>query len=386
VQIVQITPACLDQADEIAAVAGLEGVSHGQSPKSLRRLYGRAMERLAAINTRCVVWDTTFIDQSDFDADLVRGMNAITKAGGACVIAVRKWPVNGSLDGIAAPGLAGHTLAACPSGHFNEVLWMHIVAAQRGISDPMPSLALLGAAGYLHPNAEVGLSIDDPRSELVMKFYEYADPAQPTRRRQIDDVLRLELTSVEPVSEDNFSDGLVPGDIVANYQVAPPSDAVIASSSMTFADMMRASDEQLRAALDSRVVLIGKTLPGVDEHRSPDGRTLHGVYAMAAGIEAILGGGNAVLMERRSVSRIVLGVCALIGAILAGLWLGRPGRRAAALAVVAILILAISALIFHRWLYFLSPIVPLIALAVAFGIGTFFLHLVQRDTRARISP
>ena len=385
VQVIQITQPCLDQADEIANDLGLQGVNNDESSKSLRRLYGRAMERLAAIKTRCVVWDTTFIDPTEFDDDLARGMQAISDAGGACVISVRQWPINGSLDGIVAPGIAGHTLAACPSGHFNKVLWMHIVAAQRGISDPVPSLALLGVAGFLHPRAEIGLSISDFSSELVMKFYEYPDPQQPARRQQIDDVLRLPLTSVEQVIEGDSPDGLEPGDIVANYQVAPPSDAVIDSSSMTFAQMMRASDAQLREALDSKVVLIGRTLPGKDDYATPDGRNLHGVYAHAAGIEAILGGGNPVMIERTLASRSVLGACALVGAMLAGLWLGRPGLRAGALGLVAMLMVASSALIFHRWLYFLSPIVPLFALFTAFGIGTLLLHLVQRDSRARTS-
>lgn len=362
--------------EQIASREGLAGVTP-RHLKSLRRLHGRLMEKLARTGVRCVVWDITFRGETQFDQDLVRGVRALRDAGVGVVVSGGPWWFDrGSpqLSGIIAPEVRW---GATQAGFGPRAAWRLDLLAQRGFAEPLPSLALAAIAAYRHPQAEARISLD-PLLETADLLFFQRDPRLPQARKWLPDPVHITLSAVQDERDDSPDFGLKRGDKVAYFWLDMPPDSVLEASTVPYESVFAADEGDLRTWFAGKVAVVGDLRTGIDRYDHPDGRSLGGCQGHAVGIDALL----RQISIRRPKLVVASGVTtagAALGCLVALIAPARPLRRTGILALLTVTAVFGSIMAYGQLHYLFNPFIAVAALVAACELSA----LVNRAYRAR---
>lgn len=253
--------------------------------QSFRRMHGRLMERLAQAGVRCVAWDITFQGETTFDEDFARGAQVLRAAGAEVVVTVTDWP----LQGLSSAQLSGTIAQEVRWGRpvlAKEAPWRLILFMQRGLTEPMPSMALTTFAACRQPDAEPVIRVNEARESVEIIYYK-ADPHAPRSKVLLESSDHTNLTYLTPVPADVPKMGLKAGDYVGHFTIPMPKDDVLTASTIDYREIFATAPDDLKDMLRDKVVVIGD-LTSKDWYPHPDGRTLPGCHAHAVGIDMLL--------------------------------------------------------------------------------------------------
>lgn len=353
-----------DDADiaSMAAAEGVEGVLRSDS-RSLRRLHGQLMEKLAHSRCRAVVFDIAFPSETPHDEAFVEGVRALKSKGIDVVVGMHKWWQDDGmpdLSPVLAPAVSWGCMAA---GLDAQAEWRLGLVARRGITNPRPSLALATLAACRQPGWKYDIELDlhDETCELV---YWAPDAAVPNARRWPDRSDRVPLTIMRVARESGGSEfakfshfGLGEGDTLGEMLLHIPSDPVLAAATLKYQDVLAADTEQLQKWLSGCAVIVADVRTGADPRRPhPDGRVLQACYAHVVGVENLL---RQVYFRRpRIVGEWAIPLAGAAGGSLMALFVRSVWRRRLiGLAAIAA-ILAIAVILFREFGYLCEPVSP----------------------------
>lgn len=304
--------------ERLAAALNVDGVSAADWT-SVRRLHGRFMQKLAECGVRAVVWDVMFPSATEHDPYFVSGVEGLRNAGAPVVVAVAPWWFDGPLQ--LSPAIAQVVQWGGAIADFDgDSPWKVELAVARPATEPLPGLSLAAAAASRQPDAEYAIGLDASRERLRVRYYR-SDPQRPRARQWLDVFDDAPLTAVAPARDmQNVEQGLLPDDLVAYLVVHMPDDAVLSARTLDYQAVITADETDRRKQLQGTIVMIGdfrSNRPAGDFFLHHDGRTLHGCYGHAAGLD--------LLLQNRSVRSPVAWVQWLLAALAAaaGVWTGR---------------------------------------------------------------
>ncbi len=357
--------------DGLAAELDLAGIS-AEAPRSLRRLHGRAMQRLAEFGPRVVAWDIAFRTESPFDTDFAAGARALRSAGAEVVVAVPRWWLAEEAQPEISPVIAPEVRVGCyVAGRGPAAAWRLQMAARRGWADPQPSLALAALAACRHPEWRVDYALDLAGEAAVLSYWR-PDPAAPHRKQRMGGDERVALSYVR--QEDDGSGafsadlGLTSTDTLGCLVTPIPPDDVYAAATIEYADLFALSDDALRERVAGKAILFADLRPGVDRHGHPDGRTLPGVYAHASGLEALLT--QTTVRMSQATERVLLPIVVAVAGLLAGVAAPRRlSARCLLYGLIAAALVAFMLMGFTRARYLFNPGVCLLAACLAGELG-----------------
>jgi len=357
--------ALTDETD-VAALAeqeGLADVAWG-NVKSLRRLHGRLMEKLAQSGARVVAWDITFMGETSFDEDFVRGARALREAGVNVVVAVRTWQLDERGLPLVSDRILPHVRWGGVSAWFDALdPWQLDLVVQKDLGDPIPSLALATLASFQHPDTEVSIALDPSAGTVVIRYWQRS-PLAVQVRRMAAEPFHIALSDVTVDKGRTAEGGVRRGDLVGRYVFEMPDDDMLAAASIEYADIFGAPEEQLRRWFGGRAVVVGSARAGVDRYEHPDGRMIYGCYGHAAAIDGLLRSASVRRPRSWQIATLLLGAAA-VGAVATLAAGGRPLRRYGLLAGLTVTALIGSALVYREAQYLCNPFVPVVSMLLA---------------------
>jgi hypothetical protein len=344
----------------LAAQQGLSGVDPANLP-SLRRLHGRLLERLAVSGASAVAVDINFRNESEFDADLSRGLTALRDAGIGVVLACTL----GTEEQTGAPKISPR-VASTPGIHWggatvtetHGLSWID-VAVQRGPVDPAPTMALIAAGLARHPGAAVTLETTGKEDELSVMFWR-RHPTIPSAAGVFAPPTPVKALSAAPLEADEEALGAKAGDIVWHRPLRIPEREAMQTVTLAYQDVINADETTLRAWFSGSVVVLGDHRPGKDEKTFADGRTLFGPWAMAAAIQSLIRGDDFGMPHTRQTVPLTIGA-ALLGLAICWLARGRTLLRMVLLVVAGVAVVATCLVLFRYADWLVNPAVLLLA-------------------------
>jgi CHASE2 domain-containing sensor protein len=372
VRVITIT----DETDPVALgrSADLTGVGF-EDVTRLRALHGRMMERLGPAGVRAVVFDITFRGATRHDAGFIEGVQALHAHGVDVIVAVADW----RRDDHGLPDTSPEILAAgarwgTTTGHFNDrAPWSLDLLLERGVSDPMPSLALAAHMARRWPGADTRLKLDRDWGRVETQFSEES-PVVPRARRMLGKPEQIELSDVHVQPRADLQMGIEVGDVIGTYLVRVPDDDALAAASVEYADVLQATNAQLREWFGGRTIVVGNTRGGADLHPLPDGRRIYGCYAHALAIDALAREATVRFPRPWHFMGLLL-VSALAGGLVAAGTRDSAWRRGALVACVGAAGVVVCILTYRQTSYLLDPLVPLLALVLGAVLAASVLRL-----------
>ena len=356
----------LTDETDVAALAEKEGFADvGLSDiKSLRRLHGRLLERLARAGPRVVAWDMVFVGETRFDGDFVRGVRAVRDADIDVIVASPSWQVDEEGMPSISRNILPHVRWGGATAWFDAAEpWRLDLVVEKEINNLVPSIALAALTSYQHPEGQATMNLD-PRSGSLEIRYWRRSPLMPTVGTRIGEPFRIELSDIA-IDEGRTTVGNVRrGDLVGRYQIAIPSDDVLSAASVDYGDVFYASDLQLRRWFDNKAVVVGSARAGIDIHGHPDGRRIYACYGYGAAIDTLLRSASVRLPRPLQVWTMLL-VAAMLGALIGAVASRDTVRRYAMLALVTVGAFVGSAVAYQQLQYLCNPIMPVLAMIVA---------------------
>lgn len=348
---------------QLGEIAGVEGVT--SEGTGLRPVHAEVLRRLARAGPRVVALDLVFRAPSPHDAVLQRAMQDARAAGVEVVSAVRTWPIAPGaapdvapfmLDGPGVPlgGISkGTDAAGDPVAH---------LFARRGPAPPFPSLSLRAFGAFEAPGWDP--AVDVVRGTDLVQLY-FTRPGKSGALVQHEKVRRLMTLSVQPVEEDAPGVGLRAGDIVGLMKALVPPGQALAEATITYEGLLRASDADLRAWCEGKVVVVGDARAATrDLVTLRDGRVVPGCQILATLVEQLAQGWS-VVRPGAAVDRAALALAAVAGTILGSVFAGRAVRRWIGLLVVVALMVGGTMALYALWAVYANPIVAGVAVIVA---------------------
>jgi hypothetical protein len=339
----------------LARAAGLPDVS-SENLRSLRRLHGALMEKLAGSGLRALAWDIAFTSPSEFDADLLRGVRAIRAQGADVVLSVNRW----HLDELEPPGISPPLLRqvkwGATTGDFaGDRPWSLDLVVERPGRPAAASLALITVNAAFRPGSQIGLEIDRPSHSLLTHCWDPGCITGPVNG------IGVQLTGRWPLLEDNPELGLRKEDIIGYYYITVPPDDVLQRSTLEYQDVFLAGQQQLRRWFERRIVLVGDLRSGVVRHPCDENRMVGSVYAQAAAMEAIMSS-SAIRAPTASQGRVIIGLAVLAGVAASLLWHRSPLRLTLVLVLLIALAFTVAVAAYRQAGYMFNPLVPVLAL------------------------
>ena len=283
--------------------------------KSWRMLYGRRMERLAEAEPLVVVWDYYFPDcRPEFDQALIQGMEALRGARVPVVVGVRDFDINSeplACQSILAAAHGHGTLAAAkPADRMIEFIVPACI--QIGFARPVPGLAVAGLAAARHPGAELDLEIN--ANIATLRYRKRDIRGGESRWHEEVHQIRCAETHTQTKSELLRSD-----DLFLPIHIRGTASTAKAVPRVAFHNVLKADREQLRRWFQGRAIIVGKTIPLLDQYQTMGARgAVFGCEVHALALEALLSGTYAARFERQKLMATIF-LWAAVAAILAGL-------------------------------------------------------------------
>lgn len=357
--------ALTDETDfvQLAESAGLVGVTR-ENKKSLRRLHGCLMAKLRDVGCRAVVWDIKFASRSEFDDDFVRGARALRESNVDVVVGLEKWWMDDSASALISPVLAPEVRWGCiVAGLGPKLPWRVQLIAQRGLEDPLPSLALSAYASARAPGKQFDMHFDVVNDCLDLTYWT-PDPIVRQHKRQVgpSDHIELGLARQGDAAKNAFapSTGLRLGDSVGIYLADAPPDPILRAATLAYHDVFSANPDQLRTWLSGKVVLLADFRDLADRSKTTDGRLLPRPYVHAAAISSLLS--HASIRMPRGVDEWAIPLLAATAGTLIVTMLRRTAVRTLVLAGLTMVIFITSLFAYRANRYLIDAIVPIFAL------------------------
>jgi hypothetical protein len=167
----------------------------------------------------------------------------------------------------------------------------------------------------------------------------------------------------EPQSEEAM--GLEAGARAAMYIFPVPSDSAIRAATIDYADVVDASNEQLKTWFAGKTVVVGdaRAVGRDGPYELPGGRRLPGFVGQAAATDAILR--NLVV---RVPLRLIDVAAAACGAVTAILTSGSARRRRIALVGLSLAGVFLSLVAYWRFSFLCNPLPGIVAMWLAAGL------------------
>ncbi len=344
----------------LAERESLADVSLGNR-RSLRRLHGRLMERLARTGVRAVAWDIAFENETPFDADFDRGVVALRNAGIEVVVNVIDWPLKELPPSRLSPVIARNVRWGRPAIQTRSS-WALLLLLQRGLADPIPSMALTTLSAAREPFAIPDYHVDE-KEEVLEILYWSPVPGMPQLKNPRDTSDRIKLSYVRSVPDDTPEMGLYADDRIAYFVLPMPTDDLLAASTLDYRDVFQYSADELKETLRGKVVVIGDMTGKTDRHRYSDGRSLPGCYAHAVGIDMMLRS-RSVVRPRAAIRWLLTLAAGLSGCFLATFASHRRWRAYAWMALAAAAGFGAGLLLAQTAATLWDPLIPILAMLI----------------------
>ncbi len=347
----------------LARDAGVPGVDAAE-PTSGRRLHGRLMERLAGAPPRVVVFEIAFPRPSPHDDSFIVGAQALARAGVPLVVGVRTWELLPS-GGPVLMSLAFRPF--CTWGVFSAGLganapWRLDMAVKRRAQGTLPSLALSTLAAAEGFGARVVADLDESSRTISLRAWEPS--AEAVGGRRVTEGGRLvQCSAVYSHASGDPEFGIASDDVIAAFVVEPPSDQDAAAITIDYAAALRMTDADLSRAVGGKIVLVSDHRSEADLRTTPGGRRLRGTYAHTAGIQALLQD-SAIVIPREYPVTASLHALAFLGGAIGARYPWRHRGRWIRLAVLTLLIVAVSVALFAGARVLIGPLVPVTAMVL----------------------
>jgi hypothetical protein len=373
-----------DKVPEMALAEGFTDVDISNY-RSMRRLNGRLFGRLAGAGIKGLAWDGAPRVPTEYDVDLIKGIQDLLAAGVRPTIAVWEWAMDTRKEELIAPEVLKAGVAwGCPTMQGNETLpWKVDLIVHRDESTQLLGFALAAVAALKHPDKELTARLDTDDVAAEVRFY--APDGEMTQAGLFSVVERIPLYSVRLIESDKKTDkevGLQRGDVVGDLMLQLPSDEMIRGFTIPYHRVMSAESGELRSLFNGKMVVLGdcRSEPAnEDVVATPDGRRLPGVISNIAAIDAILRNAHAARFTRLPGWFAVLFLGATVGVLV---WIAGRGRalRTIALTLVAVIVLsALSVLLFRFSGYLVNPLIPTVSMITAIGIAAVFYRSPRKD-------
>lgn len=348
------------QLAELAGVRGVAGDGAG-----LRPVHAEMLRRLARAKPRVVALDLVFRASSAHDAGLQSAVREAEASGVKVVSAVRIWPIDPAAAPDVAPFMldgAGVPLGGISSGKDPAGDPVSHIFARRSPAPPFPSLALRAFAAFEAPGWDPAIDLT-PGTDVVQLYF--TRPGKSGALLQHQKVLRIMTLSVQPVEKNTPSVGLRQGDTVGVMKALVPPSPALDEATMTYDRLFRATDADLRAWCEGKIVVVGDARPATrDFVELRDDRVVPGSQVMATLVEQLVQGWS-VVRPGPAVDRAALAIAAAVGAILGSSFAGRPVARWTGILLVIALMVAGAMAVYALRAVYANPIVAGVAVIVA---------------------
>ncbi|MCI0364006.1 MAG: protein kinase [Phycisphaerales bacterium] len=373
--------------------------------RSIRRLHGRLMEKLAQAGAKVVAWDLIMPDPAQpaedaspaaksayeqtmsFNDDFVCGVKAMHDApGGAVVMAIPDW----QLDDESMPHISHRILRSGvrwggvtikPDAQAVMLLDLAVQRERGGKTTRLPSLALATLSAFRHPDMDISISMSALSEKLWVFYHRRGESLMQSTSTGITDV--IELSAVRPYvphPNDDPTAGLEPGDLQGHYVLDIPSDSVLAAASLSYRQVMTAGPEQLSEWFKNKVVLVGEFRPGRERKRpNSDGRMIDPPYAHAVAIDSLMRKVATIRYARLGGWTTAILFGAVLG-VVAGACAKRAQRFLYLLAGGALLVI-LSVLAYRQFSYITYPTLPALSMFIACA-GVVLLNRVRAPVAA----
>lgn len=360
--------------EALAAEQKIERVRTAE-PRSVRRIFGAVLSRLAVARPAVVGLASSFQQESEHDAALLAGVGDLDAARVNTVVQVDSWEVRP--DGkFAFAERVSDSVRCGPTSGDVDGQWAIDLVRQPSARSSYQSFALrvcTSADKYgLMSTAQFGAN-----DEIIIQYLRPAKRAggEP-EPGQVEYIRASHIDTVGPTTN---KVGVRNDDVVATLLI-PPFDTTIPHSIRTeVGDMLRMSDEELRRRFAGRIVLLVDDRDERRVVRCADGTLTPVSTVHVATVAAIRSGVTLRTPTERDAMVVLIGVAAIgvsVGYLLRPGWLW---RIAAHLGIVVLIVLASLLVLAGAW-YELNPIYPISAALIAVEAGT----RVSRIARAEI--
>lgn len=372
-----MVPICDDtNVEAVAEKLNVPGVREDEW-RSVRRLHGRLLERLARAKPRVVVINLNLPGETPHDESLVAGVRALADAGVDVIVAAVWWfDGNPQMSRNIAPHVrwGGATITADETAP-----WKVDLAVQRGRSEVLPSLSLAAWAAYRRPRHDWRFALDRAL-ELVCVEYRLPSADLPASFAYVDASDEQRVSSIGPA--DMVGDplhGQRASDLVAYLIVDVPQDEILESRTRCFHDVLTAEDADLTAWTQGKIVVIAEGRMGMDAFKHPDGRTLHSMCLASAAIDTLVR--SAPIRRSRPIERLLISIGAAGAAMAAGRrWASRFPFRLAAVLAFFLLAVFFGKLLMMFCAYLFVPWLPILVFVAAIEPAAW----ITRAARSRL--
>lgn len=357
-----MVPICDDtDVEAVAEKLNVPGVRETEW-RSVRRLHGRLLERLAHAKPRVVVINLNLPGETPHDEFLVAGIRALADAG-IDVIVSAEWWFDGDpqMSRDIAPHVrwGGRTMTADETAP-----WKVDLAVQRGRSEVLPSLSLAAWAAYRRPRHAWRFALDE-ELELVCVEYRLPSADLPASFAYVDASDEQRVSSIGPA--DMVGDplhGLRASDLVGYLIVDVPQDEILESRTRCFHDVLTADDADLTGWTQGKIVVIAEGRTGMDAFKHPDGRTLHSMCLASAAIDTLVR--SAPIRRSRPLERLLISIVSAG----TGLFVGRKWATHFLIRLAAVMAFIILAIFFGKLAmlfcaYLFVPWLPILVFVIA---------------------
>jgi serine/threonine protein kinase len=355
--------------DDLKQLAFDRGIAEAKDNQlAIRKLHGELMGKLAQTDVRAVTWIMGF-ESNEYAEDFLKGVRALKnkKIPADVWVSPNFWRPRTPIEVTISPKLAE-----------GGVRWGPAALVLSESAPPMIQLALLREGQSTRVSSILGtvLSVNQPGRDFEI----HADPvsrsldiryriptsgapgqySQLKQRTRLDSGIEmLTLDNTNPAIRQEF--GVLEGDLLAASMLPRIDRASLESAVVSYADVLEASETQLREWFDGKVVLIGRTDGRGGMVISPfDKQQVWVVQFYAAAIDSMLEG-RIARVPGVAGELIAVGIGGVLG--LGAIFMSRRTvRRLFALSALTILLAAGSVSLYFTVMYVCNPVIPIVAM------------------------
>ncbi|MCC6676658.1 MAG: serine/threonine protein kinase [Phycisphaerales bacterium] len=309
----------MTERTDAAAVARFAGLPDLEEAGSMRRVWGRVVEGVAKRGVGVVVIDHFYPTATQFDGDLIRGVQSAKSANRSVVVDGTHWFDDRAAGIEPACELHRHVLwgragAETPP----NAPWAVQVGLKRG-DEVRPSVALVAAMFFRRASSDLTCSLDDRTGEVTLRASDGGSP------------IRIPASAKEKVTQSgaDAKSGVKPGDLLSQYMITIPPKTQIDNRTIDLADYLSRSEEAQTRLVANKIVVL-KDTRGTEDSFTYFGRDkIGGWQALASAASQILGGWRLPVHDSLVVEWMLLTGAGAVGVlVMAGVLWAAPIDRA----------------------------------------------------------